>query len=233
MSMSKTFYLIILGIFTTSIGFSQNDSIHIERTSDFELDGKGLSQNWDKAAWVSLQYSGEGNEPYITQSKILYSETGVYFLFHCQDNIINSTMTEDFDNLWEEDVVEVFFWTHEDYPFYFEYELSPSNYELPILVPNVKGDFLGWTPWNYEGDRRTKHATYIHENEGEIKYWTAEFFIPYKLLKPMANVPPQPGTRWRANMYRLDHDNGTSAWFWQPIRTNFHDYEMYGTFIFK
>jgi hypothetical protein len=60
-------------------------------------------------------------------------------------------MQGDFLDLWNEDVVEAFFWTDESNPIYFEYELSPLNYELPILVPNNKGKFLGWLPWHYEG----------------------------------------------------------------------------------
>ena len=58
-----------------------------------------------------------------------------------------------FADLWTEDVVEIFFWPDEEMPVYFEYELSPRNYELPILVPNKAGSFLGWRPWKYEGER--------------------------------------------------------------------------------
>ena len=37
-------------------------------------------------------------------------------------------------DLWNEDVFEVFLWTDERYPVYFEYEISPLNHELPILA---------------------------------------------------------------------------------------------------
>ena len=89
---------------------------------------------------------------------------------------------------------------------YFEYELSPLNYELPILVPNFKGKFFGWRPWHYEGNRKTKHATHVIKDRDIVTGWTAEFFIPYTLLTPMTNVPPKSGSRWRANFYRIDHD---------------------------
>ncbi len=32
-------------------------------------------------------------------------------------------------------------------------------------------------------------------------------FVPFELLKPLANVPPKSGTRWRANFYRMDYDD--------------------------
>jgi hypothetical protein len=116
-----------------------------------------------------------------------------------------------------------------------EYELSPLNFELPILVPKVKGDFLGWRPWHYEGERRTRHAAFIEKGkDGDtVLSWTAEFFIPFALLKPMSNVPPKKGTRWRANFYRLDYDNGQAGWTWRPTKKNFHEYERFGTLIFN
>ncbi len=136
-------------------------------------------------------------------------------------------MKTDFSDLWKEDVVEAFFWTDETTPLYFEYELSPYNFELPILVPNNNGTFLGWLPWHYEGDRKTRHATRITPNS-----WMAEFFIPYALLKPLSNVPPKKGTTWRCNFYRLDYDEGSSKWSWQLTGKNFHDYEKFGTILF-
>ncbi len=59
-----------------------------------------------------------------------------------------------------------------------------------------------------------------------------EFFIPYALMKPLGNVPPTKGDKWRVNMYRLDYDNGNTRWTWQPIQKNFHDYKSFGTMIF-
>ena len=101
------------------------------------------------------------------------------------------------------------------------------------MVPNFHGDFLGWLPWHYDGDRRTRHSAHINKNGDAVESWTAEIFIPYKLLKPMQNVPPQKGTKWRANFYRIDHDNGNTEWSWQLTRTNFHDYERFGTIVFE
>ena len=56
---------------------------------------------------------------------------------------------------------EVFLWTDERYSIYFEYEISPLNYELPLLVPNFGGEFLGWRPCHYEGKRKIRKATAV------------------------------------------------------------------------
>jgi hypothetical protein len=207
--------------------------LNIKKSKDFVVTGDGSSFNWNLVGWSILPRRNMTDVSYQTKLKLLYSDSGIYCLYHCEDNQITATLKEDFADLYKEDVVEAFFWTDEKQPLYFEYELSPLNYELAILVPNNKGNFFGWRPWHYEGDRRTRHATRINKKGETTSSWIAEFFIPFKLLKPMPNVPPQPGTRWRANFYRIDYDKKTSYWSWQLTRTNFHDYERFGTIVFE
>jgi hypothetical protein len=206
--------------------------MHVQKTNNFQITGDGSSPKWNSVEWTTIPQRNNTDASYQTQIKLLYSDSGIYCLYRCEDKKITATLKEDFSDLWHEDVVEAFFWTDEFTPIYLEYELSPLNYELPILVPNFKGDFLGWRPWHYEGNRRTKHATYINKNGDNITSWIAEFFIPYALLKPLQNVPPTKGTKWRVNFYRIDHDNGEAYWSWQLTRTNFHDYERFGTIVF-
>lgn len=214
---------------------SDQDSVIVKKCQDFKITGDGLTDQWKTAEWINLLQPDHDNPAYNTKVKVLYSKSGIYFLFHCGDKKLTSTMKADNLNLWEEDVVEVFLWTDENFPVYFEYELSPFNFELPIMVPNNNGNFLGWLPWHYEGERRTQHATSIsRENGKEISAWEAEFFIPYKLLAPLSNVPPQSGTKWRANMYRIDYDKGSELPFaWQKVTGTFHEYKKFGTFIFE
>jgi len=213
---------------------SKDSSILIvKKTSDFKITGDGAAVNWNNTQWITLSEKDSSPVTYKTQFKVLYSDSGIYCLYNCEDKKITSTLRGDFLDLWHEDVVEAFFWTSENLPIYFEYELSPLNYELPILIPNNKGDFMGWLPWHYTEERKTRHATHVKKNGETVISWSAEVFIPFTLLKSLQNVPPQRGTRWRANFYRIDHDNGSSYWYWQPTRTNFHDYERFGTLVFE
>ena len=228
----------MINLFTLTAIFVRGQStdstlLPVEKTEDFACTGKGSAANWGKITWLSLPGRNENGQGFQTRMKMLYSDSGIYCLFYCQDSVLTSTLREDFSDLYNEDVVEAFFWPDEVVPMYFEYELSPFNYELPILVPNLKGSFMGWRPWHYEGDRRTRHATHIFQSNDQVVAWTAEFFIPYKLLKPMSNVPPAKGTRWHANFYRIDYDKKVSEWSWQATRTNFHDYERFGTLLFQ
>ncbi|MEY3921796.1 MAG: hypothetical protein RL634_1557 [Bacteroidota bacterium] len=211
--------------------FQDSGVLHIKKTTDFEINGKGDGKNWSQTPFVNLTHR-KGNKHYTSKFKMLYSENGVYCLYVSEDSMITSTLREDFADIYNEDVVEVFFWPNESSNIYFEYELSPYNYELPILVPNYEGKFLGWRPWHYEGDRLTKHSASIQSKNGQTTSWIAEFFIPYKLLAPLQNVPPKSGTMWRANFYRIDYDDKTSQWSWMATRKNFHDYEKFGKIIF-
>ncbi len=179
---------------------AQNDksgTITVKKTADFELTGDGSASEWKNTNWINLPQRKPETKIYETKAKVLYSETGIYFLFDCQDNKLNSTIKKDNEDLWEEDVVEVFLWTDETFPVYFEYELSPLNYELPIIIPNKDGKFFGWLPWHYEGERKTRHATSVRggkkKSGAAISAWMAEIFIPYELLTPLQNVPPKSG----------------------------------------
>ena len=217
-----------------------NDSTILKVTSctDFTVTGDGKNENWAKAKWLNLIPRTTSGNTLTTRIKMLYSNKGLYFLFYCQDIKLTATMDADFKDLWNEDVVEVFLWTDETSPVYFEYEISPLNYELAILVSNENGDFVSWQPFHYGNDRKTQHATTVTGGEKKsnsaINSWAAEFFIPYKLLKPLKNILPKPGTKWRANFYRIDYDNTeTSYWSWQLTRQNFHDYEKFGSLLFE
>jgi hypothetical protein len=182
----------------------------VVRTTDFTVTGDGSNINWDKAGWMNLtqRRPAEIDPARATNVKVMYSETGIYCLFNCLDKKITADMEADFMDIWTQDVVEVFFWPDESIPFYFEYEISPLDYELPIMISNHDGELLRWQPFHYDENRRTNHATAIlggnKKSNEAITCWKAEFFIPYLLLSPLRNVPPKPGDRWRANFYRMD-----------------------------
>jgi Carbohydrate family 9 binding domain-like len=212
-------------------------TLQVRPAEDFEVTGAGDNAAWQRAEWTPLNRRQPDGHPYDTRFKVLYSKTGMYFLMEGTDRKLTATMTEDFMDLWHEDVYEVFLWPDERSPVYLEYEISPLNHELPILVPNYNGQFLGWRPWHFEGERATRKATSImggpKTSGAAIQGWRAEFFIPYAVMKPLQNVPPKAGTQWRANFYRMDYDDGKNTqWDWARVGESFHDYEKFGRLIF-
>ncbi len=212
--------------------------LRVPRTEDFEVSGRGDSPCWNKAPWEPLHLRSANAHSYQTRVKVLYSATGIYVLADATDRKITATMREDFLDLWNEDVFEFFLWPDERHSIYFEYEISPLGFELPILIPNLDGKALGWRPWHYEGPRRTRKATAVSgglkESGAKVDGWKAEVFVPYDLLKPLGNVPPKPGTRWCANFYRVDYDEGrTTSWDWAPVGPSFHEFQKFGTLLFE
>ena len=214
------------------------NEINVSRVADFEVTGDGANPAWSNAEWHALTRVWNGRSTYTSRFKTLYSDTGIYFLIDCPDRRLTCTIQEDNRNLYTEDVVEVFLWTDEAHPIYFEYELSPLNHELPIIVPNNNGRFHGWLPWKGVGPRATRHATAVRggpkEGGASVEGWRGEFFIPFELLQGLGNECAAPGMTWRANVYRIDYDDGeASHWAWNPeINASFHDFRHFGAFHF-
>lgn len=230
---------IFLGISLTRVCAQKSDSTQlvVRKTDDFQVNGNGDNANWAKTDWVRITPQESAGKPYATKVKLLYSTTGIYFLFQNEDEKLTATIQEDYGLLFKEDVIEVFLWPDPSVPIYVEYELSPLNYELAILVPNINGDFNGWKPWHYEGSTRVQHATSVQggnkASKATVTGWTGEFFIPYRLLRPLVQKPPTTGTQWRGNLYRIDYDHSYATWSWQKTSGSFHEFKKYGTFIFE
>ena len=212
-------------------------TLPVPRVDDFEVSGDGTHASWSKAEWATLgRFHGE--RPYETRFKVLYSATGLYVFMHNSDRKITAPHREDFMDLFDADVCEIFLWPDERYPLYFEYEISPLGRELVLLVPRLDGEFFGWRPWHYENDRcvlkKTAAIGGSLEHGATIEAWTCEVCIPFELLKPLCNVPPRPGMQWRANFYRIDHDDDEfEGWHWAPVVKDFHEYERFGTLLFE
>ena len=217
-------------------------SMIVKKTADFKVTGEGADVNWSKTNWFDITVQkgpkqGEPGKQYPTKVKILYSEKGIYFLFDCTDKRLTSTIMEDYGLLFKEDVVEVFLWPDTALPIYFEYEVSPLNYELPILVPNLNGKAQGWKPWIYNDANKTQHETSAQGGQKKsmaaVEGWKAEFFIPYALLNPIVPAIPKSGTKWKGNFYRIDYDAEPAYYSWQKTNGSFHDYKKFGTLIFE
>jgi hypothetical protein len=210
----------------------------VHSCSNFVVNGKGDDPQWNRAQWVPLTKIDKMGAEDSTKCKLLYSTTGIYVLFQGADEKLNSAYANDFENLFNADVFEVFFHPYPQEPVYFEYEISPLEKELVLLILNRNGKFGGWTPWHYEGENKVIKKVSIRgglmQAGASIKGWTAELFFPYSVLNPLLNVPPASGTRWNANFCRLDYDSGTMVkWSWSPVKTSFHETTRFLPVVFE
>jgi hypothetical protein len=211
--------------------FANDTSLIVRRCIDFSITGKGENPEWQKTKWINLNKIDSSTKVLETKFKILYSATGLYVLFSGQDEKITSPFNNDFDDLYKGDVFEVFFHPDPARPVYFEYEISPLNKELVLLISNQKGKFGRWMPWHYDENRVTRNV-YIRDGQmksnSPIGGWSAELFFPYSVLGAVMNTTPVSGTRWNANFCRLDYDTGKMLkWSWSPIKVSFHEFEKY------
>ncbi len=209
----------------------------VKLVEDFELGGTGGAPAWNQSPWLPI-IPIKGASKSVTRMRIVYSTTGIYCQFDCEDHLLMCTELQDNDDLWNEDVVEAFFWPDERQNLYFEYEISPLGKELPLIIPNHEGSFMGWSPWHYAGGRKIRRSTSVRGGPAipgaTVTGWCAEFFIPFALMQGLGNVPPKPGSTWRANFYRIDYDKNLQTLFaWSiGINNSFHDFKQFGILTF-
>ena len=208
-----------------------SNDLTIQKVNTFLINTPEAEKNWSKLSWTPL-FRSYGNLAYKTQFKVLYSDNGIYFLIYCEDEIIScSENQKDFDNLYEEDVAEVFLQPNPDIPLYLEVEISPLNKELTLLVPQNNGQFKGWLPWDYQGERKVQHNVSFEDTHN----WCVELFIPFTLLVGICKTPIQSGEIWHANVTRIDYKDtdDPTLWSWLPMRTKtFHHLPDFGKIIF-
>ncbi|HRH61644.1 MAG TPA: carbohydrate-binding family 9-like protein, partial [Chitinophagaceae bacterium] len=129
--------LLVLHNYCVSV-FAQtaNKMLHIKHANDFVITGDGSNTNWQAAEWNIITQRNkkilaqnnwdvsllpDNDIHYKTEFKILYSDSGIYCLFRCEDSIVTATHKADFTELYNEDVVEVFLQPDTTAPVYFEY----------------------------------------------------------------------------------------------------------------
>lgn len=244
-------YSFILFSVTALAQDSEYSVITLPKVPDFTIDGYGSALQWNSSDWITIPQRETATwdlrnkalaptnrlspKEMSTRAKMLYSDTGIYFLFQCEDRILQATMEGDYMELWWEDVVEIFLWPDENVPVYFEYQLSPLN--IVSMTQHKKGSFSKHFVYHGE-NHRTLHKTSVSGGEkkslGSINQWTAEIFIPFNMLRLDQKNYPEAETKWQINLYRFDYDTGDRArWEWQPVSGKNHDIEKFGTLLFE
>ncbi|MBX3252568.1 MAG: carbohydrate-binding family 9-like protein [Chitinophagaceae bacterium] len=223
-------------VFSCQLFSQQTTQLPVKKCADFEVNGKGDNKEWNKTGWVYLTQIDEEKKQ-ETRFKIMYSNKGIYVLMYGDDEKVTSPYQNDFETLFKADVFEVFFHPNPGSSLYFEYEISPLNKELVLLISNKTAGMSSWKPWHYEGQYKTRKAVFTEgamQNNSPVQYWIAEVFFPYALLNLFDQTPPKSGTVWNANFCRLDYDSGKMIkWSWSPIQKSFHEFEKYRSIRFE
>lgn len=167
-----------------------------------------------------------------TEVRAFWTDSELYLLFVCPYRTLNVFLPSQTDKarhgLWDRDVVEVFLgddW--ENIRHYREFEIAPTGDWIDLAIDlDRRGGNRNWRS-GWRTDARI---------DEKAKIWYAACAIP---LRSVSDKPVQPGTRWRANLYRIDGEGPDSVrrfMCWQPTcvtgRDPNHVPENFGTLIF-
>lgn len=218
-------------------------------TIDGVLDEKSWKNATPTQEWRFLD--GVTKATFATTAKMLWDDDCLYLAFSIADTNVRAKRTQRDDDVFNEDCVEFFIMEQnrkDQYHHFLEYEVSPNNtqfdaYNLAPLEGIVNWDSKGWRS-------AVKVDGTLNNSSDTDKGWTVEMAIPFfdlygspfrtaEVAKAMTRenkqYHPNPGDRWRANLYRISRVNKRHEWMaWSPtLSTGFHFPERFGTLVFS
>lgn len=183
--------------------------------------------DWENVEAVPIVGAANGEEPRLnTKLQACWTKDHLLVRFTCEDDHVVAQYTERDDNLYEEDVVEVFIDEPGEGTYYKEFEFSPRGVIFDAQITNEPGKKkIVDRSWDAEG--LTLDVT---TDEQGNRYYDIAF--PLDCFESL----PEKGTDWKANFYRIDAEpNGTRHyWAWSPTGiVDFHTPSRFGTLQFR
>ena len=206
---------------------------HAASSRELSTDPRSPTWRETRAAWITNDCSRKRDYPDLkTEIRGFWTDTDVYFLFICPYRSLNVFLPAQPGTprrgLWDRDVVEMFLgddWNNIRH--YREFEIAPTGdwIDLAIDLDHPRAD-AGWKSGWKTLARINEHA----------KVWYAACQIP---IRSVTGKRVGSGTRWRANLYRIDGEGPDSQrrfMCWQPTcvkdRDPNHVPENFGALIF-
>lgn len=200
-----------------------------------ELNTDPHSATWSHAgqAWIEKDCTHDVDYPKLnTEVRGFWTDSDLYLLFICPYTELNLWLPADNSKdrlkLWDRDVVEFFLgddWT--DIKHYREFEIAPTGDWVDLAIDLNKHSY--GASWNsgFQKLGRIDETNHV---------WYAAARVP---LKSVSEQAVKGGTKWRANLYRIDGlgaDPQRHFMCWQPTcvvhRDPNHVPEHFGTLIF-
>jgi predicted TIM-barrel fold metal-dependent hydrolase len=203
----------------------------IER--DFAPSGAVTEPGWRHAAPVWIEYAtqdGSARPALSTAVRALWSERYLYLGFTAPYTRLTVfepplargkrfSMEKSGESLWDRDVVEAFINADtEDLNHYTEYQVAPTNERLDLRLRLPERDFA----W------QSGFESHVQIDEPS-NVWRCVMRIP---LPALSSTQPEPGTRWRLNLFRCDRAHNAFL-AWNPTMSGtFHVPEKFGALEF-
>ena len=206
---------------------------HVAGAPELSTDPRADIWKGANAARVARDCSRTTDYPDLaTEVRGFWTDTDVYLLFVCPYRSLNVFLPTQNDRprrgLWDRDVVEVFLgddWSNIRH--YREFEIAPTGDWIDLAIDlDRRGPDPPWSSgWQA-----------VARIDARAKTWYAACRIPLRSVSEKTVVP---GTRWRANLYRIDGQGPDSVrrfMCWQPTcvtnRDPNHVPEHFGTLRF-
>lgn len=197
-----------------------------------DIDGRLNEPAWSSAPSITLVNNSDGSSTTIrTECKLLYDDKFIYFGFRNEDSNIWATMTKRDAHLWEEEVNEVFVQADPRQTSYIELEINPLGAIFDAFLLDVRKP-LHYESWNSEKLKWAVHVDGTVDGQPGDKEWTSEIALPLEDVVPAPRTPPQPGDRWRVNLYRIEKFPVPAKLGWSPTGTDFHVPSKFGEIVF-
>jgi Carbohydrate-binding family 9 len=193
----------------------------------------------DEAAWAEAPTVGEfvnnrdGSRSQLkTEARVLYDDNFLYFAFRSVDQNIWATLKQRDQHLWLEEVVEVFVQANTRVPNYIELEVNPLGTMLDIYLLDTRKP-LHYESWNSEKLKWAVHILGTVDGKAGDQEWTCEMALPLEDIVTAPHLPPQPGDRWRMNLYRVERRPEAAELAWSPtLQDDFHILPRFGELVF-
>lgn len=199
-----------------------------------KVDGKLDEAAWRKASLVGdFVNNVDGSvSVYKTEARVLYDDNYLYFAFRSVDDNVWSTMRRRDEHLWDEEVVEVFLQADPSQPSYIELEVNPLGTMLDIYLLGIRKP-LPYESWNSKGLRWAVQVDGTVDGKPGDRGWTCEIALPIADVVTAPHLPPQPGDRWRMNLYRMEQRPKPALLAWSPtLKDDFHVPARFGEIVF-
>ncbi|WP_426746877.1 carbohydrate-binding family 9-like protein [Myxococcus faecalis] len=169
-----------------------------------KLDGVLDDAVWKTATPVVLKGSFDGRAVRLrTEAHLAYDDAYLYVAFDCEDPDVWGTLRKRDDPIYEQEVVEIFLDANADGRTYNELQVSPHNVQFDAYFPaRRQGMDLSWDSGLTSA---VKVRGTLDDASDKDEGWSVEMRIPFAKLAEVPRVPPQPGDKWRFNLYRLEH----------------------------
>ena len=186
---------------------------------------------WDKAPLTRLEFGTREYKAHpesATALRALYTSDSLFLRYDAPYKELRTFEPPRFNServgLWDRDVVEAFIGTDPNNErLYYEFEVAPTNEKLDLVITPEIPDVVKRLEWD------SNWESFVKIDEAN-KTWTTVMRIPLKALHPDG---AKPGTRWRANFYRIDRASNAFL-AWNPTLTgSYHTPARFGWMEFE